>query len=253
VNWGKYGAAVVAVLWAYHGWMNIGPVAEEVRDPQRNIPLALLGGVVLLIGLYVGANVAYYTVIPRDEMKELKNTTVATVFCLRLVGNIGLVIASLIVMTSAFGSLNGNILVAPRLLYAMGRDGVLPSRAFAYVSPRTRTPAFNLALSAVVGLLALVLTEEQGASLVNFGAFVAFTSVNLSVVATWLASRDGARPSTFAWLVLPLLGTSFTLWLLLSLDTHAKIAGLAWSSLGVLWLLRLTGFFRRATPTLATE
>ena len=73
------------------------------------------------------------------------------------------------------------------------------------------------------------------------------------MVATWLASRDGARPNAISWLVLPLLGTSFTLWLLLSLDTHAKIAGLAWSSLGVLWLLRLTGFFRRETPALAAE
>ena len=86
VNWALFGAALVGVLWAYHGWMNIAPVAEEVKDPQRNIPLALLGGVLLLIVLYCGANVAYYLVIPRDQMAELKDTTVATEFCLRLLG-----------------------------------------------------------------------------------------------------------------------------------------------------------------------
>ena len=70
MNWSLFGAALVGVLWAYHGWMNIAPVAEEVKNPQRNIPLALLVGVLLLIALYCGVNVAYYLVIPREEMKE---------------------------------------------------------------------------------------------------------------------------------------------------------------------------------------
>lgn len=127
VNWGLYGAALVGVLWAYHGWMNIAPVAEEVKDPQRNIPRALLGGVLLLVFLYCGANLAYYLVIPREEMKELRNTTVATEFCLRLIGPVGSLLASAIVMTSVFGSLNGNLLVGPRLLFAMGKDGLAPA------------------------------------------------------------------------------------------------------------------------------
>jgi amino acid transporter len=126
VNWAGYGAAVVAVLWAYHGWQNIGPMAEEVKNPHRNLPIALIAGVVALIALYVSANAAYYSAIPRDEMKELKDTTVATEFCLRLIGPVGGMIASLIVMTSAFGALNGNVLVGPRLLYAMGDDGMAP-------------------------------------------------------------------------------------------------------------------------------
>ncbi len=127
VNWSLYGAALVGVLWAYHGWMNIAPVAEEVTEPQRNIPRALLGGVLLLIFLYCGANLAYYLVIPREEMRELRNTTVATEFCLRLIGPVGSLLASAIVMTSVFGSLNGNLLVGPRLLFAMGKDGLAPA------------------------------------------------------------------------------------------------------------------------------
>jgi amino acid transporter len=139
VNWGLYGAALVGVLWAYHGWMNIAPIAEEVKDPQRNIPLALLGGVFLLIGLYCGANIAYYLVIPREEMAQLKDTTVATEFCFRLIGPVGLVLASAIVMTSVFGSLNGNLLVGPRLLYAMGQDGLAP-KVLQRVHPKYGTP-----------------------------------------------------------------------------------------------------------------
>jgi len=147
VDWGKYGAALVGVLWAYHGWMNIGPVAEEVRQPHRNIPLALLGGVFLLIALYLAANVAYYLVMPREVIAGLKNTTVATEFCFRLLGTVGITIASLIVMCSVFGALNGNILVAPRLLFAMGQDGLAPT-GLMRLHPRYQTPALATAIFA---------------------------------------------------------------------------------------------------------
>jgi amino acid transporter len=140
VNWSLFGAALVGVLWAYHGWMNIAPVAEEVTEPQRNIPRALLGGVLVLIFLYCGANLAYYLVIPREEMKELRNTTVATEFCLRLLGPVGSLLASAIVMTSVFGSLNGNLLVGPRLLFAMGKDGLAPA-ALQRLHPWYGTPS----------------------------------------------------------------------------------------------------------------
>jgi basic amino acid/polyamine antiporter, APA family len=140
INWGKVGAALVGVLWAYHGWMNIGPVAEEVRNPQRNIPISLLGGVFVLITLYVGANVAYSLVIPRLEMAGLpRTTTVATEFCFRLLGPIGAILGSAIIMTSVFGSLNGNLLVGPRLLFAMARDRLAPT-ALANINAKTQTP-----------------------------------------------------------------------------------------------------------------
>ncbi|QDU21431.1 APC family permease [Urbifossiella limnaea] len=147
VNWSLYGAALVGVLWAYHGWMNIAPVAEEVTDPQRNIPRALLGGVLLLVALYCGANLAYYLVIPREEMRELRNTTVATEFCLRLLGPVGSLLASGIVMTSVFGSLNGNLLVGPRLLFAMGKDRLAPA-ALQRLHPSFGTPALAIGVLA---------------------------------------------------------------------------------------------------------
>ena len=137
VDWGKFGAALVGVLWAYHGWMNIGPIAGEVIRPNRNIPLALIGGILILIGLYCGANLGYYLIIPRDQMRELKDTTVATEFCLRLLGPVGGVMASAIIMTSVFGSLNGNLLVGPRVLFAMGKDSLVP-RVLSRLHPRLR-------------------------------------------------------------------------------------------------------------------
>ena len=148
VKWSAFGSAMVGVLWAYHGWMNIGMMAGEVKNPQRNIPLALGLGVLILIVLYCSANAAYYLVIPRAEIAGVKDTTVATEFCLRLLGPVGVLIASAIVMMSVFGALNGNLLAGPRLLYAMGQDGLAP-RKLETLHPRWGTPAFATFVLAV--------------------------------------------------------------------------------------------------------
>jgi amino acid transporter len=151
INWSGFGVALVGVLWAYNGWMNIAPVAGEVKDPHRNIPIALLAGVFILIALYCGANIAYYLVLPRDAIVakdsggHLSSTPLATEFCSVLLGPVGVVIASAIVMTSVLGALNGNILVGPRLLYAMGQDRLAPAN-FARLHARYQTPALAIAV-----------------------------------------------------------------------------------------------------------
>jgi basic amino acid/polyamine antiporter, APA family len=148
--------AFLGVLWAYHGWMNIAPVAGEVRQPQRNLPLALLLGVGIIIALYLGANVAYHLVIPQGEMAALpKDTPVVTEFSLRLLGSVGALLASAAVMCSVFGALNGNLLVGPRLLYAMGEDGLAP-RALGNVHPRFHTPAVAILIMAAWAALLVV-------------------------------------------------------------------------------------------------
>lgn len=122
-----FGSAAVAVLWAYHGWMSLGPMAEEITRPQRNIPLSLLVGVGCLIVLYVSANVAYYAALSPGEMVNAsEGTTVAREFCRKLIGPAGAMAASLAVMVSVFGATNGNVLVGPRLPYAMAHDRLAP-------------------------------------------------------------------------------------------------------------------------------
>jgi amino acid transporter len=166
---GHFATAFLGVLWAYHGWMNIAPVAEEVREPQRNIPRALFTGIGIVMFLYLGANLAYYLVIPQPEMAQMKapeitisesggptteslnpevhDKTVAIGFCRRLLGSVGVAVAAAAVMISVFGALNGNLLVGPRLLYAMGEDGLAP-RSLGAVHPRYRTPAVAILVMA---------------------------------------------------------------------------------------------------------
>lgn len=163
--WAGYGTALLGVLFAYHGWMNIVPVAEEVHHPQRNLPLALLGGTGVVIFLYLGANFAYYLMMPRAEIAAAKDTTVATAFSLKVLGPVGAVLASGAVMMSVFGALNGNLLVGPRLLYAMGEDRLAP-RSFSAIHADYRTPA-----------IAILITGAWASTLILLGALLVRTQL----------------------------------------------------------------------------
>jgi basic amino acid/polyamine antiporter, APA family len=136
----KFGAIMIAVLWSFHGSHNLGPVAGEIRQPQRNIPISLLGGIGIVTLLYLSLNVAYVSIIPMSEMATIKGQTVASYFCDKLLGPVGGALAAGVVMCSVFGALNGNILCGPRLLYAMGQDHLAP-QGLSAIHPTYKTPA----------------------------------------------------------------------------------------------------------------
>jgi len=140
------GIAAIAVLWPYDGWINIAPLAEEIRNPQRNIPLALAIGVILIVAVYVAANAAYHFVLPMDAVKESK--AVASDVFLVLLGPIGVVLASVGVMCSTFGATQSNMLTGPRIYFAMARDGLLPDQ-LARVHSKYSTPANSVIVQGV--------------------------------------------------------------------------------------------------------
>jgi amino acid transporter len=166
--------AMVSVLWAYDGWVNSASLAEEIRDPERNIPRTLIAGVFILIALYVGMTVVYHMVLPMDEIAAASTEkgsprAVSADFFRVLLGDRGLVVISLIVMASTFISLNGNVLAGPRVYFAMARDGVFP-HALARVDPHRGTPAraivaqtvWAIALAVAATVLILVPPPEPG-------------------------------------------------------------------------------------------
>lgn len=160
IGWTGAGTALLGVLFAYHGWMNVTPIAEEIRRPQRNLPLALLGGTAIVLFLYLGANLAYYLIIPQPEMALCKPTPVATLFSERLLGPLGAAVASAAILCSIFGALNGNLMVGPRLLYAMGEDNLAP-RFLGAIHPRFHTPAVAILVMAAWPAI-LILTVAVG-------------------------------------------------------------------------------------------
>jgi amino acid transporter len=138
-SWRGAGIAFVGVLWTYHGWMNVAPVAEEVRKPAREIPLALFGGIGLVTFLYLSINLAYRSTMSVERMAHLGSFNAAAEMCRLLLGRAGVVLASVVVLVSVLGGLNGNILAGSRVLFALGRDRLAPA-ALAEVHPRFHTP-----------------------------------------------------------------------------------------------------------------
>ena len=137
--------AMVAVLWAYDGWVNSTELAEEVRDPGRNVPLSLILGALVLIVLYVAMTLVYHMVLTLGEVQAAatekgSSKVVAAEFFGTLLGPAGITVISLVVMGSTFISLNGNALSGPRAYFAMARDGLFPQR-LCEVHPRFQTPA----------------------------------------------------------------------------------------------------------------
>jgi len=260
------GTALLGVQWAYHGWQNISQVAEEVRNPQRNVPVSLLLGVGIIMAVYVGANVAYALILPQSEMAELKDTPVVTAFGLRLLGQLGAAAASATVMISVFGALNGNILVGPRLPYAMSADGLAP-RPMAAIHPTFHTPAVATVVQTVWSVTlvvgAAVLTEfnlfldpnESHFDLMtNFAMFGALIFETLAVLSIFVFRRrypDAARPyRCLGYPVVPALYILFPLYVLTSvfLDSPGKaLVGVGFILLGLVVYFVL-GLNREAKP-----
>ncbi|HEX2717103.1 MAG TPA: amino acid permease, partial [Gemmatimonadaceae bacterium] len=154
-----FGLALVSVLWAFDGWADLSFVAGEVKDPRRTLPRALITGTLAVIVIYLLANLAYLSVMSVDEIR--RSPLVAADVAQRLVGTGGVLFVATTVMLSTFGTLNGSLLTAPRIFYAMADDRLF-FRTVARVHPRFETPYIAIALTAALGIVFVLLrTFEQ--------------------------------------------------------------------------------------------
>jgi amino acid transporter len=186
---GSVGLALVSVLWAYDGFADVSFAGGEVRDPGRNLPRAIVAGTLAIISLYVLANVAYLYVLPIDAIGQ--SPLVAADVMHALFGRVGVILVSLFVMISSFSSVNGSMLAAPRVFFAMAGDGLF-FRSLARVHPRFATPHIAILLSAMLGM-ALVMSRSFEA-LTNTFVLAIWPFYALSVAAIFrLRKRDDLR------------------------------------------------------------
>ena len=155
VSGGLFGLALVSVLWAYDGWGDLSFVGGEVRDPERNLPRALVIGTAAVIAIYLLANAAYLYLIPLPEMA--RSPLVAAVAAQLLVGRLGVGIIAVLVMLSTFSTLLGSMLTSPRIFFAMADDGLF-FKSVARVHPRFHTPSVSILLTGALGV-AFVLAQ----------------------------------------------------------------------------------------------
>jgi len=199
-----FGVATVSALWAYDGWNNLSMVAGEVKNPQRNLPVALIGGTLLVLIVYVLTNLAYFHVLPTSQI--LGTNTVASDAARRFLGNAGGAFIAVGVMISAFASLNGSILAGSRIPYATARAGLFPA-ALASVNPRFHTPAVSLVGQAIIaGMFTLTGRYQSLYTKVIFSEFLFYALCTLGVFVLRRREPDLPRPyRTWGYPLVPAL------------------------------------------------
>ncbi|MDQ1052809.1 amino acid transporter [Arthrobacter sp. SORGH_AS 212] len=139
---------------------------------------------------------------------------------------------------------------ASRLMYAMGRDSVLPKAVFGKLHEKFHTPVANLVITGIIGLIALFLDVATSTSFINFGAFTSFTPVNASVVFHYVRQRlPGQQLNAVSYVVVPVIGAVICAYPLSQLDSNAITRGVSWLALGIVVLALIAwGFRRRRWP-----
>ena len=241
------GAAILCL--SFLGFDAVSTLSEEAKDPTRTVPKAIMIATVVCGLIFFGLSYVSQLVFPSNQFADVDS-------------------GSLDVMTAAGGQFLNTFFTAAyivgcigsaltsqasvaRILYAMGRDGIMPRKVFGHVSLRFATPTFAILVVSVISLVAIWIDLGFLASIVSFGALIAFSAVNLTVIKHYFV--DAGDKNVFNNVVLPGIGFLLTAWLWTSMSWLTLEVGFIWLAIGVIWLAVVTRGFQRPTPVLAIE
>jgi APA family basic amino acid/polyamine antiporter len=213
-----FGAAMLGALWAYDGWQNVAPLAGEVRDPQRNLPRAFVGGTLMVAALYLLVNLSYfYSLTPLQIASVPVDSSVATEVLKRFLGPMAVSMTAVALMISSFGSLHASALANSRIPYAMARDGLF-FRGLAQLSPHSNVPVRAiLAQAAWASVLALSGSYDTLTDSVIFASWLFYGLTTASLFVFRKRLPDAPRPyRAFGYPVIPLIFVVATAALLLN-------------------------------------
>lgn len=211
LSWQGAGVALVAVLWAYDGWENLTLLSGEMKDPQRSLPRALIGGTLAVLLIYLVINAAFLMAMPFDQLATSKSVAADAVTAVR--GQGGATVIAALVMVSTFGSLNGSILSDPRVFYAMAEDGLF-FRAVGRIHPRFETPYIAIAFTGVLAVIYVLLhnfLQLASAYVLGIWPFLAMAVIGLFI----LRRTRADLPRPYRVLGYPLIPALFVLGTLL--------------------------------------
>lgn len=198
-----FGLALIAVLWTYDGWYSVNCTAEEIKKPERNIPLSLLLGTLSVTIIYFLVNLVYIMAIPVDKMKGVAR--IGELASTQLFGSNIASLISVVIMFSIFGCLTATIIYGPRVYYAMAEDGSF-FRSMTYIHPRYRVPSnalFGQALWSAI--LCLSGSFKDLYEYVVFALVIFFALTGLAVIILRFKQPERKRPyKTWGYPVLPI-------------------------------------------------
>ena len=241
------GGAILAL--AFLGFDAVSTLSEEAKDPRKSIPRAIMlttlaGGVIFTVCAWVAG-----LVFP--DYQHL-SADAPTLDLMHRAGGVilsGLFTAAFV--AGSFAAAMTSQVSVSRILYSMGRDGMLPKRVFGVLHARFKTPYLAIIIVGILGLVALFIPLDWVFQMINFGALIAFSFVNLSVIKTYVVDKkQRSAGAILKFLVAPLIGFALTVWLWTSLPALAFIIGGIWVVVGFVYLLGLTRFFRKKPPVM---
>jgi APA family basic amino acid/polyamine antiporter len=252
-----FGAAMLAALWAYQGWSNVAMVAGEIEKPERNIPRALIYGMVIVIGVYLITNLAYFYALPFGEILTSNSTAYRDALpvaakAAQTFFSYGAKLVSIAFIIAVIGTLNGMILMNARVPFAMARDGLF-FRQLGDLNLTTGVPVTAIWVQAVwASVLALSGTFDQITTFAIFALWIFFALVGSSLFV--LRSKLPAAPRRYrtpGYPVVPIVFVLVAVWLVInSLKAYPveSAAGLFLIGLGLpfFFFFRRTGWLTRA-------
>ncbi|MBA1837452.1 amino acid permease [Corynebacterium sp. zg912] len=246
-NFGAISAAAIAA-YSFLGFDAVTTLTEETHEPQKRIPRAVM--LVAALGGVIFVGLAFFAQLVHPD-PFFDNPDTAAVDVVAQIG--GPLFGAIFIAGVIIGEFASGLTCqwgATRLLYAMGRDNVLPRRFFGQIDKKWQTPVFNTVLTGAVGLIGIFMSVETSTSFINFGAFIGFAMVNLSVIFYWRQHR-GEHLNPVSYLVVPALGALVAVFLMTQLDGTALLIGAIWLAVGVGILAKITRGFKVAPPEMA--
>lgn len=198
------GAAVLATLWAYDGWMNVGFMAGEMKNPSKTLPKAIITGIAAVMIAYLSVNVALLHVLPASKIVELGPNAAHTAASI-LFGDIGGKLIAIGILISIFGCLNGKIMTFPRISFAMAEDRLFPgAKWLSKVHPKFQTPLYASLFETVLAILFMLVGNPDRLS--DIAIFVVFLFYGLAFYAVFLIRKkeDGRQNSLYKVPLYPL-------------------------------------------------
>ncbi|MCT1765970.1 APC family permease [Brevibacterium casei] len=241
------GAAILCL--SFLGFDAVSTLSEEAKDPTTSVPRAIVIATVTGGLIYIVLSLIAQLVYPSNAFADPESGSLDVMAAAG--GQFLTIFFTAAYVAGACGSALTSQASVSRILYAMGRDGVLPRGFFGRLSQRFRTPVWATITVGVVSLLALVVDLTFISEMVSFGALMAFSAVNLAVIKHYFidGGRRGGR-AVLSFIVLPGIGFGLTVWLWTSLSPRTLLLGLVWLAIGIAYLAVVTRGFRRPTPSL---
>lgn len=246
-------SVVPLLCFSFLGFDAVTTLSEETKEATKTLPKAIY--LITLIGGLLFVSGSYFSQLIFPKFQSFQNPDSAYLeIAMYVGGNIFTSIVVAVGLTAGFASAVASGTSASRILYAMGRENVLPKNIFGYLSPKYRTPVFNILIIGAVAFSALFLDLMTAVSFINFGALFAFFFVNLAVVAHYyVRQKQRSLKATIQYLIIPLVGAALIGLFFINLDEHSLMLGGAWLLIGFLYLLNLTKMFRQPPPQLSIE